>query len=331
MRWSLSWNKPCHLKEFFPTTPSKYFSWNTTSSGKPFLGEKSQSTQEKNTPFRFYKEKTPPGRILPPTPPPNQTAKPHSGGSVNPNSALSFQAKQQNKPRPLFLILLILTLHHPSHHLLILLGLFWGNTLGPKENSRTKCPLARSRSLIPFSSIMALPKLTKVFRIPTEATDCLLVLEGRLLALEAWEALEDRWLPKQWQWSVGDNQKTMCFFFRTQGDLSDWNCLLGSWWMNWLMMLLIWIFILSSLLVGRILGWSFSPPKKKKKTGVPLGSKDGRQFWRKSAGRCGSTLSLPTYSSIQRHWKDGNIQAVSWMIKNSNPLPTLLGGSSQDL
>lgn len=127
----------------FPTTPSKYFSWNTTSSGKPFLGEKSQSTQEKNTPFRFYKEKKTPGRILPPTPPPQP----------NTNSALSFQAKQQNKPRPLFLILilLILTLHHPSHHLLILLGLFWGNTLGPKENSRTKCPFG---ALTEFDTIL---------------------------------------------------------------------------------------------------------------------------------------------------------------------------------
>lgn len=83
--------------------------------------------------------------------PPNQTAKPHSGGSMNPNSALSFQAKQQNKPRPLFLVLLILTLHHPSHHLLILLGLFWGNTLGPKENSRTKCPFG---ALTEFDTIL---------------------------------------------------------------------------------------------------------------------------------------------------------------------------------
>lgn len=127
MRWSLSWNKPCHLKEFF----------------QPPLPNISPGTQQAQASLPWEKK--------PPTPPPNQTAKPHSGGSVNPNSALSFQAKQQNKPRPLFLILLILTLHHPSHHLLILLGLFWGNTLGPKENSRTKCPFG---ALTEFDTIL---------------------------------------------------------------------------------------------------------------------------------------------------------------------------------
>lgn len=199
----------------FPTTPSKYFSWNTTSSGKPSLGEESQSTQEKNTPFRFYKEKPPPGRILPPTPPPQPNCK-TSQWWKHESQLRTFLPSKTAKQTQTPLSNSNSSYSHPSPSISPSPDSF-GPVLGehPLALKKTLEPsvlLARSRSLIPFSSIMALPKLTKVFRIPTEATDCLLVLEGRLLALEAWEALEDRWLPKQWQWSVGDNQKTMCFF-----------------------------------------------------------------------------------------------------------------------
>lgn len=144
---------PCHLKEFFqPPLPNISPGTQQAQASLPWE-KKAKARKKKTHPSAFTRKNPPQGESYLRHLPPNQTAKPHSGGSMNPNSALSFQAKQQNKPRPLFLILilLILTLHHPSHHLLILLGLFWGNTLGPKENSRTKCPFG---ALTEFDTIL---------------------------------------------------------------------------------------------------------------------------------------------------------------------------------